>query len=93
MIDARIKPWWKRGSGACPYGLGGMICTGETYKNTVKMTFAKGASLEDPSGEEKRLARSSDGVFRLFESVTDSLQIQTLAREAQNPCSLFDFPT
>jgi hypothetical protein len=28
----------------------GMICTGETYKNVVKMTFAKGASLKDPSG-------------------------------------------
>ena len=28
----------------------GMICTGETYKNAVKMTFAMGASLEDPSG-------------------------------------------
>lgn len=28
----------------------GMICTGETYKKAVKMTFAKGASLEDPSG-------------------------------------------
>jgi hypothetical protein len=28
----------------------GMICTGETYKNVVKLTFAKGASLEDPSG-------------------------------------------
>ncbi len=28
----------------------GMICTGETYKEVVKMTFAKGASLEDPSG-------------------------------------------
>jgi hypothetical protein len=28
----------------------GIICTGETYKNAVKMTFAKGASLEDPSG-------------------------------------------
>jgi hypothetical protein len=27
-----------------------MICTGETHKNVVKMTFAKGASLEDPSG-------------------------------------------
>ena len=27
----------------------GMICTGETYKNAVKMTFAKGAALEDPS--------------------------------------------
>jgi hypothetical protein len=28
----------------------GMVCTGETYKNVVKVTFAKGASLEDPSG-------------------------------------------
>jgi hypothetical protein len=28
----------------------GLICTGETYKNAVKMTFAKGASLKDPSG-------------------------------------------
>jgi hypothetical protein len=28
----------------------GIICTGETYKNAVKMTFAKGASLEDPAG-------------------------------------------
>jgi hypothetical protein len=28
----------------------GMICTGETHKKVVKMTFAKGASLEDPSG-------------------------------------------
>jgi len=29
---------------------GGILCTGETYKRIVKMTFAKGASLEDPSG-------------------------------------------
>ena len=28
----------------------GIICTGETYKNVVKMTFAKGATLKDPSG-------------------------------------------
>jgi len=38
-----------------------LICTGETYKNVVKMTFAKGASLEDPS----RLFNSSlDGNTR-----------------------------
>jgi hypothetical protein len=29
---------------------GGMICTGETYKSAVKLTFAKGAALDDPSG-------------------------------------------
>jgi hypothetical protein len=28
----------------------GMVCTGETYKKVVKMTFAKGASLDDPAG-------------------------------------------
>jgi hypothetical protein len=39
----------------------GIICTGETYKNVVKMTFAKGASLKDPS----RLFNSSlDGNTR-----------------------------
>src|ERR1700729_4348055 len=40
---------------------GGIVCTGETYKNAVKMTFAKGASLKDPS----RLFNSSlDGNVR-----------------------------
>jgi hypothetical protein len=29
---------------------GGIVCTGETYKNVVKMTFARGAALDDPSG-------------------------------------------
>ena len=29
---------------------GGIVCTGETYKNHIKLTFAKGAALEDPSG-------------------------------------------
>ncbi|MCU1309205.1 MAG: hypothetical protein JWO20_330, partial [Candidatus Angelobacter sp.] len=40
---------------------GGIVCTGETYKNAVKMTFAKGAALKDPS----RLFNSSlDGNVR-----------------------------
>jgi hypothetical protein len=40
---------------------GGIVCTGETYKNVVKLTFAKGASLKDPS----RLFNSSlDGNVR-----------------------------
>ncbi|CAN5763421.1 DUF1801 domain-containing protein [soil metagenome] len=37
-------------SGVPVWSHAGMICTGETYKNVVKMTFANGASLEDPSG-------------------------------------------
>jgi hypothetical protein len=37
-------------SGVPVWSHAGIICTGETYKNVVKMTFAKGASLKDPSG-------------------------------------------
>jgi hypothetical protein len=43
--------WVKATSPGTPvWSHDGLICTGETYKNAVKMTFAKGASLEDPSG-------------------------------------------
>src|SRR5438874_6874961 len=43
-----IEEWkWK---GTPVWSHDGLICTGETYKNVVKMTFAKGASLKDPSG-------------------------------------------
>jgi hypothetical protein len=44
---------WKKPSqpeGVPVWSHDGMICTGETYKAAVKLTFAKGASLEDPSG-------------------------------------------
>ena len=37
-------------SGVPVWSLEGMICTGEVYKNAVKLTFARGASLEDPAG-------------------------------------------
>jgi len=40
----------------------GIICTGETYKNVVKMTFAKGAALEDPSGSSTPALRGTQGV-------------------------------
>jgi hypothetical protein len=43
-----IEEWKWRGVPVWEHA--GIICTGETYKNVVKMTFAKGASLEDPSG-------------------------------------------
>ena len=36
--------------GTIVFSHGGIVCTGETYKNVVKMTFAKGAALKDPSG-------------------------------------------
>ena len=45
------RKWAKATSPGVPvWSRGGIICTGETYKNAVKMTFAKGASLDDPSG-------------------------------------------
>src|SRR5499427_3032497 len=43
--------WVKPTSPGTPiWSHGGIICTGETYKSVVKMTFAKGAALKDPSG-------------------------------------------
>ncbi len=43
--------WAKATSPGIPvFSRGGIVCTGETYKNAVKMTFAKGAALQDPSG-------------------------------------------
>src|SRR5215470_10093404 len=43
--------WVKPSSPGTPVSShGGMVCTGETYKNVVKITFAKGAALRDPSG-------------------------------------------
>jgi hypothetical protein len=48
-----VEEWkWRKASnpGVPVWSHAGMICTGETYKSVVKMTFAKGASLEDPSG-------------------------------------------
>ncbi|MFN8216597.1 MAG: DUF1801 domain-containing protein [Solirubrobacterales bacterium] len=44
-----VEEWKWRGVPTWYHG-GGIICTGETYKDKVKLTFAKGASLEDPAG-------------------------------------------
>jgi hypothetical protein len=47
--DPEIVEEWKwRGTPVWSHG--GIVCAGETYKNVVKMTFAKGAALADPSG-------------------------------------------
>ena len=48
QVDPEVVEEWKW-RGVPVWTHAGMICTGETYKNVVKMTFAKGASLEDPS--------------------------------------------
>jgi hypothetical protein len=51
--DPEIVEEWKWAKATSPgvpvWSHAGIICTGETYKNVVKMTFAKGASLKDPS--------------------------------------------
>lgn len=49
QADPKVVEEWKwRGTPVWSHD--GLICTGETYKNIVKMTFFKGASLKDPSG-------------------------------------------
>ena len=63
--DPEIVEEWKwakpKSPGTPVFSHGGIVCTGETYKSVVKMTFAKGASLKDPS----RLFNSSlDGNVR-----------------------------
>lgn len=47
--DPEIVEEWKW-RGTPVFSHGGIVCTGETYKNVVKMTFAKGAALKDPAG-------------------------------------------
>src|SRR5216117_1256481 len=52
--DPEIVEEWKWAKATSPgtpvWSHGGIVCTGETYKTVVKMTFAKGAALKDPSG-------------------------------------------
>jgi hypothetical protein len=52
--DPEIVEEWKWAKATSPgvpvFSHGGIVCTGETYKNAVKLTFAKGAALPDPSG-------------------------------------------
>jgi hypothetical protein len=54
QADPEIVEEWKwvkpSNPGTPVWSHGGIVCTGETYKNVVKMTFLKGAALQDPSG-------------------------------------------
>jgi hypothetical protein len=81
--DPEVVEEWKW-RGVPVWSRDGIICTGETYKNVVKMTFAKGAQLKDPS----RLFNSSlDGNvrraidFREGEKI-DEQALKTLVRAA-----------
>jgi hypothetical protein len=60
----------------------GIVCTGETYKNVVKMTFSKGASLKDPS----RLFNSSlDGNARRAIDIHEGEEIDAPALKGAHP--------
>ena len=54
QADPEIVEEWKWAKAASPgtpvFSHGGIVCTGETYKNVVKLTFAKGAALKDSAG-------------------------------------------
>jgi len=78
--DPDIVEEWKWAKAASPgtpvFSRGGIVCTGETYKNVVKMTFAKGAALQDPS----RLFNSSlDGNVRRAIDIHESDKIDAAA--------------
>jgi hypothetical protein len=81
--DPEIVEEWKW-RGVPTWYHDGIICTGETYKSVVKMTFAKGASLKDPSGLfnsslEGNVRRAID--FREGEKINEKA-LKTLIRAA-----------
>src|SRR6202158_4905544 len=78
QADPEVVEEWKwRGTPVWSHT--GIICTGETYKSVVKMTFAKGASLDDPSG----LFNSSlEGNVRRAIDVREGEEIDERALEA-----------
>jgi hypothetical protein len=81
--DPEVVEEWKW-RGVPVWSHDGLICTGETYKNVVKMTFAKGATLEDPSALfnsslEGNVRRAID--FREGEKVSEDA-LKTLVRAA-----------
>ena len=82
QADPEVLEEWKWGIPVWSHN--GLISTGETYKKVVKMTFARGASLDDPSGLfnsplEGRVRRAID--FREGDKVNEKA-LQTLIRAA-----------
>src|SRR5499425_551966 len=88
QADPEIVEEWKWAKATSPgvpvWSHGGIVCTGETYKNMVKMTFAKGAALKDParlfnSSLEGNTRRAID--FHEGEKI-DEEALKTLVRAA-----------
>jgi hypothetical protein len=73
--DPEIVEEWKW-MGTPTWSHNGIVCTGETYKSVVKMTFAKGASLKDPS---KLFNSSLDGNVRRAIDIREGEQINEAA--------------
>jgi hypothetical protein len=61
QADPEVVEEWKW-RGVPVWSHAGMICTGETYKNVVKMTFAKGALLEDLQASSTQASKATPGV-------------------------------
>ncbi len=79
---AVVEEWkWR---GVPVWSCAGLICTGETYRTVVKLTFAKGASLDDPAGLfNASLAGNTRRAIDLPEGHTlDATAFQTLVRAA-----------
>ncbi|HEX6992006.1 MAG TPA: DUF1801 domain-containing protein [Gemmatimonadales bacterium] len=72
-----IEEWKWRGVPVWEHA--GIICTGETYKSVVKLTFAKGASLKDPSG---LFNASLDGKVRRAIDIHEGEQVNAAAFKA-----------
>lgn len=72
-----IEEWKWRGVPVWEHD--GIICTGETYKSVVKLTFAKGASLKDPSG---LFNASLDGKVRRAIDIHEGEQVNAAAFKA-----------
>jgi hypothetical protein len=86
--DPEIVEEWKWAKASSPgtpvWSHSGLVCTGETYKSVVKLTFGKGASLQDPSGLfnsslEGKVRRAID--IREGEEINESA-LKELIREA-----------
>jgi hypothetical protein len=80
--DPKIVEEWKWRTPVWSHG--GIVCTGETYKNAVKMTFPKGAALQDPSGLfNSSLGGSARRAIDLHEGdQVDEAALQDLIRAA-----------
>jgi hypothetical protein len=72
-----VEEW--KWMGTPVWSLGGIICTGETYKSKVKLTFAKGASLRDPA---KLFNSSLDGNVRRAIDIQEGEEIDAAAFKA-----------